>query len=240
MADDLKTLEAWIKESKSVVFFGGAGVSTQSGVPDFRSETGLYKQKFDYPPERVLSRSFFVRKTKAFYDFYRDNLLFPNAKPNAAHIALARMEDKGYLSCVITQNIDGLHQAAGSKKVYELHGSVHRNHCIQCKKRYDLSRILESKDIPYCSCGGIIKPDVILFQEPLSQRVMDAAINSLMAADLLIIGGTSLSVYPAASLIDAYGGKRIVVCNQSPTPLDEDAALVFRAPIADVLKKLDL
>lgn len=234
MLPETKKFRRILQSSRRAVFFGGAGVSTQSGVPDFRSSDGLYKQQYAYPPEMILSHTFFVKKPEAFYTFYRDKMLFPHAKPNAAHIALARWEQEGHLSAVITQNIDGLHQMAGSKNVIELHGSVHRNHCVRCRRAFTLGDMLETSGVPRCACGGTIKPDVVLYEEPLDQRIMESAIDALMNADLLIVGGTSLAVQPAASFIDAYRGKTIILCNKAPTPRDVDAHMVFREPIAQV------
>ena len=197
-----------IKESNNIVFFGGAGVSTESGIPDFRSVDGLYNQKYDYPPETILSHSFFMKKTEEFYRFYRDKMLIENVKPNAAHLALAKLESLGKLKAVITQNIDGLHSDAGSKRVYELHGSVLRNYCMKCKKFHEVDCIKNSKDIPRCDCGGIIKPDVVLYEEGLDDATLDGAIRSIMEADTMIIAGTSLTVYPAAGLIRYFKGDK--------------------------------
>ena len=233
--DNLSTLKSWIKESSRIVFFGGAGVSTESGLKDFRSQDGLYHEKYDYPPETILSHSFFFSHTAEFYRFYRDKMLCLTAKPNAAHLALARLEQRGKLSAIVTQNIDGLHQAAGSKKVFELHGSVHRNHCLKCGKFYTAEDIEKSTGVPRCTCGGLIKPDVVLYEEGLDQKCLMGAIQAIAQADLLIVGGTSLTVYPAAGLLQYYGGNRLVLINRDATPLDGQANLVFRDPIGQVL-----
>ena len=233
--DNLSTLKSWIKESSRIVFFGGAGVSTESGLKDFRSQDGLYHEKYDYPPETILSHSFFFSHTAEFYRFYRDKMLCLTAKPNAAHLALARLEQRDKLKAIVTQNIDGLHQAAGSKKVFELHGSVHRNHCLQCGKFYTAEDIERSTGVPRCTCGGLIKPDVVLYEEGLDQKCLMGAIQAIAQADLLIVGGTSLTVYPAAGLLQYYGGNRLVLINRDATPLDGQANLVFRDPIGQVL-----
>ena len=228
-------LEQWIKEADSIVFFGGAGVSTESGIPDFRSVDGLYNQKYDYPPETIISHSFYVKNPEEFYRFYKDRMLFPAAKPNRAHLALAKLEAEGKLAAVITQNIDGLHQAAGSKEVLELHGSVHRNYCTRCGQFYDLDYIMKSDGIPKCSCGGTIKPDVVLYEEGLDDRVLNKSVQYIRHADMLIIGGTSLVVYPAAGLINYYRGKRLVLINKDATPRDSMADLVINGKIGEVL-----
>ena len=233
--DNLSTLTRWIEESSAIVFFGGAGVSTESGLKDFRSQDGLYHEKYDYPPETILSHSFFFSHTAEFYRFYRDKMLCLTAKPNAAHLALARLEQRGKLSAIVTQNINGLHQAAGSKRVFELHGSVHRNHCLQCGKFYTAEDIERSTGVPRCTCGGLIKPDVVLYEEGLDQKCLMGAIQAIAQADLLIVGGTSLTVYPAAGLLQYYGGNRLVLINRDATPLDGQANLVFRDPIGQVL-----
>ena len=233
--DNRSTLTRWIEESRAIVFFGGAGVSTESGLKDFRSQDGLYHEKYDYPPETILSHSFFFSHTAEFYRFYRDKMLCLTAKPNAAHLALARLEQRGKLKAIVTQNIDGLHQAAGSKKVFELHGSVHRNHCLQCGKFYTAEDIEKSTGVPRCTCGGLIKPDVVLYEEGLDQKCLMGAIQAIAQADLLIVGGTSLTVYPAAGLLQYYGGNRLVLINRDATPLDGQANLVFRDPIGQVL-----
>lgn len=232
---ELDTLKTWLNESEHIVFFGGAGVSTESGIPDFRSVDGLYHQKFDYPPETILSHSFFFSHTAYFYRFYREKMLAPGVLPNAAHLALKKLEDAGKLSAIITQNIDGLHQRAGSSNVLELHGSVLRNYCLKCGKFHDLSAITESGGIPMCECGGLIKPDVVLYEEALNDDTIEASVRALRAADLLIVGGTSLTVYPAAGLLQYYRGRRIVLINRDPTPYDSRAGLIFREPIGQVL-----
>ena len=229
MQQELETLKKWIDNSDNIVFFGGAGVSTESGIPDFRSVDGLYNQQYDYPPETILSHTFFRRNTEEFYRFYRAKMLALDAKPNAAHKKLAQWEQEGKLKAVVTQNIDGLHQAAGSKMVYELHGSVHRNYCQKCGAFYDARYMLESKGIPKCEkCGGIIKPDVVLYEEGLDDATMRGAIRAISHADVLIIGGTSLTVYPAAGLIDYYNGNKLVLINKSVTPMDSRADLLVQ------------
>ena len=230
-------LEQWIKESDNVVFFGGAGVSTESGIPDFRSVDGLYNQQYDYPPETIISHSFYRKNPEEFYRFYKNKMLFPDAQPNAAHKALAKLEQQGKVRAVITQNIDGLHQAAGSKEVLELHGSVHRNYCTRCGKFFGLSDILGMNDVPRCECGGIIKPDVVLYEEGLDQETLQKAVRYIQNAEILIIGGTSLTVYPAAGLIDYYRGKKLVLINKTATPMDERADLVISAPIGEVFER---
>ncbi|KIR03304.1 NAD-dependent protein deacetylase of SIR2 family [Lachnospiraceae bacterium TWA4] len=231
-------LKQWIKESENIVFFGGAGVSTESKIPDFRSVDGLYNQEYDYPPETILSHSFFMRNPKEFFRFYRNKMLFPDAMPNKAHIALAKLEQEGKLKAVVTQNIDGLHQKAGSKEVLELHGSVHRNYCMKCGKFYGLDEVLSQEGVPTCSCGGIIKPDVVLYEEGLDSQVIEKSLNYIARADILIIGGTSLSVYPAAGFVDYYRGNRLVLINKSATPMDSRANLVINDPIGEVLGEL--
>ena len=235
MYEELKKV---IDESNNIVFFGGAGVSTESGIPDFRSVDGLYNQKYDYPPETILSHSFFIRKPEEFYKFYRDKMICIWAKPNNAHIALARLEETGKLKAVVTQNIDGLHQMAGSKKVYELHGSVHRNYCMKCKKFYGIEAITESTGIPKCTCGGMIKPDVVLYEEGLDDKTVTKAVTAISKADVLIIGGTSLNVYPAAGFLRYFGGSKIVLLNKSATPFDSEADIIIRDPIGQVLKEV--
>ncbi|MCI7262745.1 MAG: NAD-dependent protein deacylase [Clostridiaceae bacterium] len=232
---EIETLKKWIRESNYIVFFGGAGVSTESNIPDFRSIDGLYHQKYDYPPETILSHSFYARRTEEFYRFYRDKMLFPNAKPNRAHLALAKLEQEGKLKAVVTQNIDGLHQAAGSKEVLELHGSVLRNYCTRCGRFYGLDAILNSKGVPECDCGGVIKPDVVLYEEGLDDSVIRRSVEHIQRADMLIIGGTSLTVYPAAGLIDYYGGNKMVLINKSVTSRDNQADLVICDSIGKVL-----
>ena len=229
------TLKKWINESNYIVFFGGAGVSTESNIPDFRSTDGLYHQEYDYPPETILSHSFYMRKPEEFYRFYRNKMLFPNAEPNRAHKALAKLEEMGKLKAVVTQNIDGLHQKAGSKEVLELHGSVLRNHCTRCGKFYGLDAILNSTGVPKCTCGGTIKPDVVLYEEGLDSETIEKSVNYIANADVLIIGGTSLTVYPAAGLIDYYRGHKLILINKSVTPMDSRADLVISGPIGEVL-----
>ena len=231
-------LAKWVSESKRIVFFGGAGVSTESGIPDFRSVDGLYNQQYDYPPETILSHGFFSRNTEKFYRFYRNKMLFPDAMPNAAHRKLAQWEAEGKLSAVVTQNIDGLHQKAGSKKVYELHGSVLRNYCMRCGKFHDLDYILHTTGVPKCECGGTIKPDVVLYGETLDDGCVQGACAAIERADMLIIGGTSLNVYPAAGLIDLYRGNRLVLVNLSQTPQDSRADLVIHERIGQVFSEL--
>lgn len=233
--DKMEQLKQWIAESDNIVFFGGAGVSTESGIPDFRSVDGLYNQEYQYPPETIISHSFYVRNPEEFYRFYKSRMLFPKAKPNPAHLALAKLEEKGKLKAVITQNIDGLHQAAGSRQVMELHGSVHRNYCTRCGAFYDLAYVMESKGVPKCSCGGTIKPDVVLYEEGLDQHTINQSVRYIRQADMLIIGGTSLTVYPAAGLIDYYSGQKLVLINKSVTPMDSRADLVISGPIGEVL-----
>ena len=233
-----ETLAKWIEESRRIVFFGGAGVSTESGIPDFRSVDGLYNQQYDYPPETILSRTFFMRRPEEFFRFYRNKMLFPNARPNAAHVKLAQWEREGRLAGVVTQTINGLHQRAGSKKVFELHGSVLRNHCMDCGRFYDLDYIMNTTGVPRCECGGMIKPDVVLYEEPLDNAVVADACAAIEQADMLIIGGTSLSVYPAAGFIDLYRGHRLVLVNMSPTPRDGRADLIVRDPIGQAFAEL--
>ena len=232
------TLKSWIDECSSIVFFGGAGVSTESGIPDFRSTDGLYHQEWDYPPETILSHTFFERNTEEFYRFYRKKMLILDAEPNAAHLKLAEMESQGKLKAVVTQNIDGLHYAAGSKTVYELHGSIHRNYCRRCGAFYDAQYMLDSTGVPKCSCGGTIKPDVVLYEEGLDSRTIDGAVRAIAAADMLIIGGTSLAVYPAAGLIDYFNGKHVVVINMSPTARDTHADLLITDRIGEVFSAI--
>ena len=233
--NQIEQLRQWVNESDNIVFFGGAGVSTESGIPDFRSTDGLYHQEWKYPPETILSHSFFVSNTEEFYRFYKKKMLCLDAKPNAAHKKLAQLEEEGKLTAVVTQNIDGLHQLAGSKKVYELHGSVHRNYCQKCGKFYDAGYMLRAEGVPRCECGGLIKPDVVLYEEGLDNRTVQGAVEAIARADLLIIGGTSLAVYPAAGLIDYYTGKHLVVINRAATPRDKHADLLIQADIGEVL-----
>lgn len=238
----IETLQEWISNSQNIVFFGGAGVSTESGVPDFRSVDGLYNQKYDYPPETILSHTFYRKMPEEFYKFYRDKLLISGIEPNKAHLKLAELEDAGKLKAVVTQNIDGLHQAAGSKNVLELHGSVLRNYCEECGAFYDEKYIMDLShgQVPKCSCGGTIKPDVVLYEEALDSSVMSKSINSIAAADVLIVGGTSLAVYPAAGLIDYYRGHKLVLINMQETPMDSRADLVIHEKIGEVLGNINV
>lgn len=238
MDDTIRRLKELTDSSRNIVFFGGAGVSTESGIPDFRSVDGLYHQKFKYPPETILSHTFYETHTEEFYDFYRTKMLAPDAQPNAAHRKLAQWEREGKLKAVITQNIDGLHQKAGSREVLELHGSVLRNYCRRCGKFYGVEAVAESTGVPRCACGGIIKPDVVLYEESLDEAVMEKALQYIANADVLIIGGTSLVVYPAAGLVRYYRGSKLVVINKDATGLDADAALCISAPIGEVLGQL--
>ena len=233
-----ETLKRWVDESSRIVFFGGAGVSTESGIPDFRGVDGLYRQKYAYPPETILSHDFFERRPEEFYRFYREKILITDAEPNTAHRKLAQWEAAGKLTAVVTQNIDGLHQKAGSKRVYELHGSIHRNFCTRCGKFYSAGEIAEMDLVPRCTCGGIVKPDVVLYGEGLDDGVVRGAMAAIAGADMLIIGGTSLSVYPAAGLIDLYRGKRLVLVNKTATPRDDRADLIVREPIGRVFSEL--
>ncbi len=239
MNEQIKEFHSIIQTHNKIVFFGGAGVSTASGIPDFRSVDGLYNQQYDYPPETILSHTFYRRYTEEFYRFYHNKMLFPDAKPNAAHLALAKLEEMGKLTAVITQNIDGLHQAAGSKNVYELHGSVLRNYCEKCGAFYDLNYIMEHAGVPKCSkCQSTVKPDVVLYEEGLDQSIITESIHHIRQADVLIVGGTSLSVYPAAGLVDYFKGDKLIVINMSPTPRDNYADLVIKEPIAEVFSSL--
>ena len=229
-------LQQWIADSGSIVFFGGAGVSTESGIPDFRSGDGLYRQQYDEPPETILSHTYFQRRTADFYRFYRAKMLCLDAQPNAAHRKLAELEAAGKLKAVVTQNIDGLHQAAGSQTVYELHGSIHRNYCTQCHAFYGPDFIAGGEGVPLCpACGGLVKPDVVLYEEGLDQETVKGAVEAIRRADVLIVGGTSLVVYPAAGLINYYGGNRLVLINRDPTPCDAQADLVIHDSIGRVL-----
>ena len=235
MNEKWQQLKDWIQSSGNIVFFGGAGVSTESGIPDFRSVDGLYNQQYKYPPETIISHSFYVRNPEEFYRFYKDRMLFTHAKPNAAHQALARLEEQGKLRAVITQNIDGLHQMAGSKEVLELHGSVHRNYCTRCGEFYGLDHVINSEGVPRCSCGGTVKPDVVLYEEGLDNRILQKSVDYIRNADMLIIGGTSLVVYPAAGLIDYYRGNRLVLINKGATSRDSQADLVISDSIGEGL-----
>lgn len=238
MNEGIERLQKMIDESERIVFFGGAGVSTESGIPDFRSVDGLYNQKYDYPPETILSHTFYIKRPDEFFRFYRDKMLLTDAKPNAAHVALAKLEEAGKLTAVVTQNIDGLHQSAGSKKVFELHGSVLRNYCEKCHKFYDIDAILNSSGVPSCECGGRIKPDVVLYEEGLDQNTLSGAVRAISEADMLIIGGTSLAVYPAAGLIDYYRGNKLVLINKTPTARDTMANLVITDSIGEVFSQI--
>lgn len=233
-----KELKQLVQASEYIVFFGGAGVSTESGIPDYRSDDGLYKQKYNHPPEVMLSHSFFMAHTDEFYAFYRDKMLYPDAQPNAAHAALAGMERQGRLKAVVTQNIDGLHQRAGSCNVLELHGSVHRNYCMRCRAGYSLEDILRAEGVPVCECGGLIRPDVVLYGESLDEAVMGSAAEHIARADMVIVGGTSLNVYPAAGLLQYYGGDRLVLINKTPTPMDRQADLLIQGSIGEVFSGL--
>lgn len=238
MTEAVETLKTWVQESKAIAFFGGAGVSTESGIPDFRSTGGLYHQEWKYPPETILSHTFYKSNPEEFFRFYRAKMLAPEAKPNAAHRKLAEWEAAGKLTAVVTQNIDGLHQAAGSKHVCELHGSVHRNYCERCGKFYGLDFILSGSGVPRCECGGVVKPDVVLYEEGLDQSVMNDAVNSIARADLLIIGGTSLNVWPAAGLINYFQGTRLALINKSAVARDLSVGLVITDPIGEVMAGL--
>lgn len=238
MKEEVKQLQQIIDESSKIVFFGGAGVSTESDIPDFRSADGLYRQKYKYTPEQIVSHSFFVRNTEDFYEFYKEKMMFPDARPNAAHLKLAELEKAGKLTAVVTQNIDGLHQAAGSKNVLELHGSIHRNYCQKCRKFYDASYVKNAKGIPRCECGGLIKPDVVLYEESLDSGIITKSIQAISEADTLIIGGTSLIVYPAAGFIDYFRGQHLVVINKSAAAKEVGAELTISAPIGEVMGQL--
>lgn len=235
MNEKWQQLKEWIDGSSNIVFFGGAGVSTESGIPDFRSVDGLYNQTYKYPPETIISHSFYVRNPEEFYRFYKDRMLYTDARPNAAHKALAYLEGQGRLKAVITQNIDGLHQMAGSREVLELHGSVHRNHCTRCGEFYDLEYVAHSSGVPRCACGGIIKPDVVLYEEGLDNQILQKSVDYISKSDILIIGGTSLVVYPAAGLIDYYRGNKLVLINKGATSRDSQADLVIGDSIGEVL-----
>ena len=238
MNESISALRALVQNARSIVFFGGAGVSTESGIPDFRSTDGLYHQQWKYPPEVILSHTFYESNPEEFFRFYRAKLLSPHAKPNPAHYKLAQWEQEGRLTAVVTQNIDGLHQAAGSRRVLELHGSVHRNYCQRCGKFHGLDFILSTEGVPRCACGGTVKPDVVLYEEGLDQAILEAAVKAIARADLLIIGGTSLNVYPAAGLIHYYRGDKVVLLNRSPVSRDLAADLVITDPIGQVLSQV--
>ena len=236
--ENLETLKQWIKESNRIVFFGGAGVSTESGIPDFRSVDGLYNQKFEYPPEAIISHSFFQRRPAYFYRFYREKMLPLGFSPNVTHLKLAQWEREGKLLAVVTQNIDGLHQKAGSKNVYELHGSVLRNYCVKCGKFYPAEFIRDSQDVPRCDCGGIVKPDVVLYEEQLDYGTLEKSVAAIRRADMLIVAGTSLTVYPAAGLLQYYRGNRLVLINRDATPYDSQANLVLHESLGKVFSQL--
>ena len=235
---NVEQLRSWIAESKAAVFFGGAGVSTESGIPDFRSVDGLYSQKFDYPPEQIISHSFYLRKPEYFFRFYREKMLPLGFEPNVTHKVLARLEKEGHLAAVVTQNIDGLHQKAGSKNVFELHGSVLRNYCVKCHKFYPAETVRDARGVPLCDCGGIIKPDVVLYEEALDDNTVAGAVSAIRHADLLIVGGTSLTVYPAAGLLQYYRGHRLVLINRDETPYDSYADLVFHDSLGKIFSQL--
>lgn len=238
--DEIRALQKMVDECSRIVFFGGAGVSTESGIPDFRSVDGLYHQQYAYPPEEMLSHTMYEKKTEDFFEFYRAKLIYPQARPNAAHKKLAELEQKGKLLAVVTQNIDGLHQAAGSRKVYELHGSVQRNQCVQCGREYGLDFLLNSTGIPRCICGGVIKPDVVLYEEGLDQNILRGAVQAISAADMLIIAGTSLAVYPASGLIHYFSGKYVVVINKTATAMDRQADLHIYGKVGEVLSQIEV
>ncbi|WP_027203280.1 NAD-dependent protein deacylase [Butyrivibrio fibrisolvens] len=239
MSDAVERLKELIESTDNIVFFGGAGVSTESGIPDFRSQDGLYNQKYKYPPEQIVSHTFLTKKPQDFFEFYKDRMIYQDAKPNKAHLKLAQWEKEGKLKAVITQNIDGLHQAAGSKNVLELHGSTLRNYCLKCGRRYDIDYVINSKEtVPYCECGGMVRPDVVLYEEGLDMDVIESAVSYIKNADVLIIGGTSLAVYPAAGLIDYYTGDKLVVVNKSATPRDSQADLVVQGSIGEIFDQL--
>lgn len=235
---NVEQLRQWIQESKTAVFFGGAGVSTESGIPDFRSVDGLYSQKFEYPPEQIISHSFYLRKPEYFFRFYREKMLPLGFEPNVTHKVLAQLEKEGHLAAVVTQNIDGLHQKAGSKTVFELHGSVLRNYCVKCHKFYPAEFVRDAKGIPLCDCGGTVKPDVVLYEESLDQDTLAGAVSAIRRADLLIVGGTSLTVYPAAGLLQYYRGNRLVLINRDETPYDDYANLVFHDSLGKIFSQL--
>lgn len=238
MPSKIETLKSWIEQAHRAVFFGGAGVSTESGIPDFRSVDGLYHQKFDYPPETIISRSFFDRRPEEFFKFYREKMLPLGFEPNVTHRVLARLEQEGHLAAIVTQNIDGLHQKAGSRRVFELHGSVLRNHCMRCGRAYPATFLRDCPGVPRCDCGGIVKPDVVLYEEPLDEKTLTGAVKAISRADLLIVGGTSLTVYPAAGLLRYYGGDRLVLINRDETPYDNEASLVLHESLGEVFSRL--
>lgn len=233
----LETLKQWVDESESIVFFGGAGVSTESGVPDFRSQDGLYNQKYDFPPEEIISHHFFLEKPQEFYRFYREKMMPLDVEPNVTHRVLAKWEQAGKLAAVVTQNIDGLHQKAGSKKVYELHGSILRNYCTRCGKFYPAEFVKNADGVPLCTCGGIVKPDVVLYEEPLNEETVEKSVEAIQNADMLIVAGTSLRVYPAAGLIRYYRGHRLVLLNREATPFDSYADLVIHDSLGNIFSQ---
>lgn len=238
MNKEIEKLQEIIDDSENIVFFGGAGVSTESNIPDFRSADGLYQQKYKYSPEQIVSHTFFMRNTEGFYEFYKEKMMFLDAKPNAAHKKLAELEQAGKLKAIITQNIDGLHQAAGSKHVMELHGSVHRNYCMKCHRFFDASYMLHSAGVPKCECGGVIKPDVVLYEEGLDNEVVSDAIRTIAEAEVMIVGGTSLAVYPAAGLLDYFSGRALVLINKGATPQDRNADLLIQKPIGQIFSQI--
>lgn len=238
MEKKIQQFKEWVESSNNIVFFGGAGVSTESGIPDFRSEDGLYRQKYDYPPETILSNTFYMRMPKEFYKFYRDKLIYEDAKPSTTHLALARLEQQGKLRAIVTQNIDGLHQMAGSKNVIEIHGTIYKNHCMQCNKFYGIEAVRDCEDIPKCECGGRIKPDVVLYEESLNMEDVNRAVDYIADADVLIVGGTSLGVFPAAGLIDYYKGNKLILINKSQTQYDKRANLLIHDALGKVFGAL--
>ncbi len=240
MDNELKTLQSWIDASSNIVFFGGAGCSTESGIPDFRSVDGLYNQTYDYPPETILSASFFQTNPEVFFQFHRDKLVCPDAKPNKAHLKLAELERAGKLKAVITQNIDGLHQMAGSRNVLELHGTIHRAYCSRCGKSYPEDVLHYGTGVPRCTCGGVVRPDIVLYEEGLDETVMDQSIRYIRKADILIVGGTSLVVYPAAGLLRFYTGRKLVLINKDATPYDSRADLILHGPIGELLDQIQV
>ncbi|MBQ6267443.1 MAG: NAD-dependent protein deacylase [Clostridia bacterium] len=240
MKAEIQKLSDWINSSERIVFFGGAGVSTESGIPDFRSADGLYMMDYHYPPEQVISHSFFLSHPEEFYTFYRKFLCFPDVQPNAAHLQLAALEQAGRLKAIVTQNIDGLHTKAGSRTVYELHGSVHRNYCMKCGRFYDFEAVYESDGIPRCACGGMIKPDVVLYEEPLDGETISNAVDAIAQADLLIVAGTSLTVYPAAGFLQYFRGDRLVIINRDATHMDGQADLVLHDKVGEVLRQIEI
>ena len=239
MHSEIETLKQWVNESCRIVFFGGAGVSTESGIPDFRSVDGLYNQKFEYPPETIISHSFYEQRPEYFFRFYREKMLPLGFEPNVTHRVLARWEQEGRLLAVVTQNIDGLHQKAGSKNVYELHGSVLRNYCVRCGKFYPAEFVRDADGVPRCTCGGVVKPDVVLYEESLDEDVISGAVSAIARADMLIVGGTSLTVYPAAGFLGYYRGKRLVLINRDPTPADSRASLLLHEDVEKVFRELE-